>query len=477
MTGKAGRYSNYPNGFKHGVTIQGIPHMERPAGKVFWVGDGDTAGTSPTIDGRKTPSNGNKGDFLAPFKTVAYAISQCVAGRGDTIMVMPGYSEAISDVTTNVLNVDGVKIVGLGRGDNQARFTVGAASSAFVVTADNCTLEHLVFETTAAGTTELLRLTGANYTTVKNCWFQNDTPGTNAVLTGMIEFVTTASTDCSIEDCYFKTGTVASQDAAIHVNVAGCDRLQVDHNTIHGAFSVGCIAFTATSNDVRVINNTLINHGFDTGAADSVACVSLGATTGALVNNRLVTSVAGEAAITNTAGTAGITSAGNEIMANGGYGYPSIAATGTQNFNRASSQMRVAVADQIADENLSAFSITGDIAIWGLIGHVQTPADGTEDLAITTESGRTLIADGETSAATAAGDMLVATGSEQGGAVSVVEVAAQEGIALWSEPVILYNQSTNVLDLEMEGVGNMLYNLTLIYEPLSPEVTVLTSKA
>jgi hypothetical protein len=87
--------SNYPNGIGAGLTIREIPIHTAYPGKVFWVYNG-----TALLGGQRGGSDGNKGTFNSPFATVAYAITQCTANRGDVIMVKAGHTETISDATT-----------------------------------------------------------------------------------------------------------------------------------------------------------------------------------------------------------------------------------------------------------------------------------------------------------------------------------------------------------------------------------------
>src|SRR3954447_6326802 len=54
-------------------------------------------------------------DPAAPIATVAQAISQCRANKGDIIVILPGHTETVTATSINV-NVAGVTIVGLGSG-------------------------------------------------------------------------------------------------------------------------------------------------------------------------------------------------------------------------------------------------------------------------------------------------------------------------------------------------------------------------
>jgi len=117
-------FSSYPNGFGSNLLIREIPIHTAFPGKVFWLYNGTVLG-----DSRRSGSDGNKGTFNSPFATLAYAISQCTAGRGDIIMVKPGHAETISDATTVAANIAGVAVVGLGAGISRPTFTFSTANT------------------------------------------------------------------------------------------------------------------------------------------------------------------------------------------------------------------------------------------------------------------------------------------------------------------------------------------------------------
>ena len=134
--------SNYPNGFPGGVSIRGVPIAQTHPGKVFWVSNVTTG----LLPGQRGGSNGNKGTFNDPFSTLAYAISRCVANRGDIIFIKPGHAESIASATALPFDIAGVAIVGLGIGANRPTFTFTTANTAKIpVSAANISVQHCIF--------------------------------------------------------------------------------------------------------------------------------------------------------------------------------------------------------------------------------------------------------------------------------------------------------------------------------------------
>lgn len=147
--------SNFENGFSNGVAIRGVPINVAHPGKVFWVNN-STVLSPGGIGG----SNNNAGSYKAPFSSVDFAIGQCIAGRGDIIMVMPGHIEAVT-ATSIAMDVSGVAIIGLGKGDARPVFNYGATTSTIVVSAANCAISNIRLKATIDDVAAAITLTAA----------------------------------------------------------------------------------------------------------------------------------------------------------------------------------------------------------------------------------------------------------------------------------------------------------------------------
>lgn len=162
---------SYPNGFTTSVTIREVPISIAQPGQVFWVYNG-----TAIQKGQRNGSNGNKGTYNSPFATIAYALTQCVANRGDTIMVFAGHTETISSATTALANVAGVAIIGLGSGSGRPNITFTTANTATIpVSADNVSFKNLIFTANFLAITAPLTVTGKNCA-IEDCAFY-DTSG------------------------------------------------------------------------------------------------------------------------------------------------------------------------------------------------------------------------------------------------------------------------------------------------------------
>lgn len=209
--------SNYPKGFD-AITIRGLPLTQAQPGKVFWVSNATTL-----LPGQKGGSDGNKGTFDAPFSTIDYAIGQCVASRGDVILVKPGHAENVSAAAAIAADVAGVAIVGLGAGSNRPTLSWTAAAATVTVTAANVTFQNMRFVNNFADVVTMFSVSAAgDELTFENCLFTDTSTILNA-----IDFITlaTGADGLSVINCQV-VGKSASNDSFI-TGVAH-DRVRID---------------------------------------------------------------------------------------------------------------------------------------------------------------------------------------------------------------------------------------------------------
>ena len=136
-----GATTNFPQGFANGISVRGVPILQCQPGQVYYVNN------SPVLNpGQHGGSNSAHGTFLDPFATLAYALSQCVPGRGDIVMVGAGHAETISTATALTLSVSGAAVVGLGAGAQRPTFTLGTATTTTIpVTGSSISLQNCLF--------------------------------------------------------------------------------------------------------------------------------------------------------------------------------------------------------------------------------------------------------------------------------------------------------------------------------------------
>ena len=206
-----GPASNYPGGFNN-VTIRGVPITQSHPGQVYWVSDATTV-----LPGQVGGSDGNPGTFNAPFGTLEYAITRCVANRGDIIFIKPGHIETISSATALSFDIAGVAIVGLGFGTNRPKFTLDTAATATIaVSAANVSILNCQFVANFLGITSAFTVGAAPYFTIDKCDFTD----TSAILNFLSAVKTTVTVNADylqVSNCYIKSDATTKAVAAIVV--------------------------------------------------------------------------------------------------------------------------------------------------------------------------------------------------------------------------------------------------------------------
>lgn len=198
-------FANYPNGFKNGLMVRGLPINLTHPGKVFWVGNPTTLQL-----GEKNAVNAiGRGTFLEPFSTITYAVTQCLANRGDLILVKPGYTQTITGTTDLALGVAGVAVIGLGVGANRPTLTFSTNATANIpVTAANISVQNMLFVANVADVASVFTATGTTTPTdfaVEGCEFRDTASNKN-----FITIVSGNATANSMDGLYFSRNRVSS---------------------------------------------------------------------------------------------------------------------------------------------------------------------------------------------------------------------------------------------------------------------------
>lgn len=219
--------SEYPNGFKNGISIRGLPLAVTHPGEIFWV-NGSSVLAKNGIGG----SNGNDGTYRKPFATIDYAVSRCTASRGDIIMVMPGHTETVTTDGGIALDVAGIAVIGLGSGTLRPKVILDtAAAAAVTVSAANVTIHNVVFEASFADVTNAIDVTAADLT-VSACEFKEEGADLNFVDIINASSTTDNTADgLTVIDCV-STAIDAGIDSFI-VTAADLDRLVVQRNVVN----------------------------------------------------------------------------------------------------------------------------------------------------------------------------------------------------------------------------------------------------
>lgn len=152
--------SNFPKGFSGGVTIQGMPVLMAYATSQRTLGGTEKTGVwwVDSVNGL----DGNNGTYQLPLATLGRAWA--LATANDIIMLKPGHAETISNATaaTQLWNVAGVSVIGLGVGAQRPTFTLDTATtSTITVSAANISCQNCVFVANFLNVAVLFTLTTA----------------------------------------------------------------------------------------------------------------------------------------------------------------------------------------------------------------------------------------------------------------------------------------------------------------------------
>ena len=271
--------SNYPHGFRHGVSIRGMPVLNTYAGNVFHVDSGhanaaDDAGTNGTEN--------------LPFNTIDYAVGRCTANNGDIILVHPGHTETVSAAAGIDLDVAGITVIGLGNGSDRPTISFTATGSDIDVDAANITVDGLYFDVTGVDAVVGALDVNSADCTIRNCEVLMADSGGQAV-----EFAVLAT---AANRFRFIGNVVRAPNAGANnaVSIEGtCDGVEIAYNHIYGDFADACI-HNPTAN---VATNVNIHHNYlqnDQTGDHAIELVS--AVTGVIADNTLVTDAIATAA-------------------------------------------------------------------------------------------------------------------------------------------------------------------------------------
>lgn len=240
-----------------------IADMQTHPNNVWFVNSGHAAASNTAGFGRNPD---------APFATLAYAFSSDSVANGDVIYLMPGHTESISSATAMVMDIAGVKVLGLGWGSKVPTITIDTAAAAtWNITAAGMWIENVRIVSNFLNIAAAMTVSAAgDYLTLKDVEFRN----TSVILGALIQVsIAAACTDVTIDG--FKFAEVAGGLTAAATNVIKCagaaDRFSLTNSRIYAHCSGAPVDLsTAASVDITLENIRLINT--ETGAGLGIAC-------------------------------------------------------------------------------------------------------------------------------------------------------------------------------------------------------------
>lgn len=227
-------------------------NLDKPGGAVFFVGGGTLA-----LNGRGASDVNNGLTPEEPFSTIdgtRGAHASCIAGRGDTIVVLPG-----SVTITAAISMTKADVTLSGLADSSPIKPSGITSSlatqvdAINVTAANVTIEDLHFPASTAATYSRIDA-GAAGLTVRNCSFECGALDVETITIPAAGLHTTI-----LNNRFYVTAN--GPDAAIEIENAAAHYLNIVGNVFHGqndtnAWDGGAINSGVAHKDCLVERNT-----------------------------------------------------------------------------------------------------------------------------------------------------------------------------------------------------------------------------
>jgi len=218
------------------------------SGKHFIVGDSETANRDMLTQIFGYDPDGD----LRIFETIDLAVGECTANAGDIIYVMPGHAESISAATTLVLDVAGIKLVGLGEGVDRPTLTFTTATSATIpVSANNVSMENFILTASFADIVAPVTLSTAKNFKLKNCEINASAADVN-----FLSVIDTSTTDNAADGLTVEGNSWVEPDTAtlsfLDVD-ADLDKLKFKGNYLNlgvNTSDLPAIAIVATGKDL-----------------------------------------------------------------------------------------------------------------------------------------------------------------------------------------------------------------------------------
>ena len=228
--------------------------LEHP-GKVYFVDSGHANAVNSVGAGRRPDK---------PWATLAYAFSSDVVAAGDVVYVMPGHAENLAAADAIAMDIAGVTVIGIGKGNRIPTFSATAAAGEIDISAANITLKNLrlTCNFTGGSTAAIAIAAAGDGCTLDGVQFR-DTLNTKEWLIHVS--VATTVTDLTIRNCSFIGLTGGSMTNSILFAGSSTDTL-IEDNVFHVDSSDDVIDHLTTAAVNHIIRRNIVVN-MDTDAA------------------------------------------------------------------------------------------------------------------------------------------------------------------------------------------------------------------
>ena len=213
--------------------------------------------------------------------TIDLGIGKCAADNGDVLLVAPGHAETFTAANDADADKAGLRIFGLGVGENRPTLTY-TANGEFVFGADDVEIDGFNFIAGNAVVHAIDVEAGFENFVINNCRFWTTTVGTD-------EFIDCIDIAAGADNGRITNNRVemGAASAVSFVTNVGADYTEIADNTIDGDFSTACIVDVTTASIwLNIHDNSLINGTVGgTAGLNAVACISLKADTSARITD------------------------------------------------------------------------------------------------------------------------------------------------------------------------------------------------
>lgn len=194
--------------------------------------------------------------------TLAAALGKVRAGKGDTVVVLPGHSESVTTATMLANLVNGTRIIGMGNPmqDDAPTFRWTDAAGEWAIDNKNTVISGLRLRLEGAnGITKAINITAAGCT-LRDCVIQTASGASNKA-TIAVEVGSTA-TECTIQNNYiYGSATHNSTDVIKVVGATVPSQLRVLDNTAFCSATAanGILHVTVAALNMEIARNTFFN--------------------------------------------------------------------------------------------------------------------------------------------------------------------------------------------------------------------------
>lgn len=233
------------------------------------------------------------------YPSITAAMAAVRANRGDTIIALPGHTE--NTATTSMTFKAGVRIVGVGNGDERPTINWNVAGSTWSIATANFSIENCVLNlasATSTTVTKAITIAGAS-ASFERCRITLGASASQLVTTG-IELTTGADKFRFVANDVFSTANAANVDVIKMTNAI--DRARFEDNVISCGMSTttsSVITMTTAPTNIYIGFNSLNNSI----ASSTKSLVGISSATGFVeYNNVYIMAATGAGAAIGTPG-------------------------------------------------------------------------------------------------------------------------------------------------------------------------------